>query len=69
EPNSLESMTEAIDLLWHDDALRQKLGENARAYAQKHFSDPCAGRHLERILNKISEARKTPVNPKLQWAR
>ena len=69
KPNSLESMTEAIDLLWHDDALRQKLGENARAYAQENFSDPCAGRHLERILNKISEDRKTPANPKLQWAK
>lgn len=69
EPNSLESMTEAIDLLWHDDALRQKLGENARAYAQEHFSDPCAGRHLERILNKVAENRNTPANAKLQWAK
>ncbi|MBW4463696.1 MAG: glycosyltransferase [Nodosilinea sp. WJT8-NPBG4] len=69
EPNSLESMTEAIDLLWHDDALRQKLGENARAYAQEHFSDPCAGRHLERILSKVAKNRNTPASAKLQWAK
>ncbi|MBD2110790.1 glycosyltransferase [Nodosilinea sp. FACHB-141] len=69
EPNSLESMTEAIDLLWHDDALRQKLGENARAYAKEHFSDPCAGRHLERILNEVAENRNTLANAKLQWAK
>lgn len=69
EPNSLESMTEAIDLLWNDDALRQKLGENARAYALEHFSDPCAGRHLERILNQVAENRNTPANAKLQWAK
>ncbi|MBD2106204.1 glycosyltransferase [Nodosilinea sp. FACHB-13] len=69
EPNSLESMTEAIDLLWHDDALRQKLGENARAYAKEHFSDPCAGRHLERILNEVAENRNTPAHAKLQWAK
>ncbi|MBD1918461.1 MULTISPECIES: glycosyltransferase family 4 protein [Cyanophyceae] len=69
EPNSLESMTKAIDLLWNDDALRQKLGENARAYALEYFSDPCAGRHLERILNQVAGARKAPSNPKLQWAK
>lgn len=68
EPNSLESMTEAIDLLWHDAALREKLGDNARAYAQKHFSDPCAGRHLERILNKVAENHNLSANAKLQWA-
>lgn len=56
EPNSLESMTEAIELLWHDDALRQKLGENAQAYAQEHFSEHSAGRHLERILNQVTAA-------------
>jgi glycosyltransferase involved in cell wall biosynthesis len=69
EPNSLESMTEAIDILWHDDALRQRLGENARAYAQEYFSDSCAGRNLERILNKVAGDKNAPTNTKLQWAK
>ncbi|MGB3136903.1 MAG: glycosyltransferase family 4 protein [Nodosilinea sp.] len=65
EPNSLASIIEAVDLLWHDDALRQKLGENARAYAQEHFSDPSAGRQLERILSEVAVAQPS-VESKLQ---
>lgn len=68
EPNSLESMTEAIDRLWHDDALRQRLGKNARAHALEHFSDPCAGRHLERILTQISQTKNPSATTALQWA-
>ncbi|MFQ4140437.1 glycosyltransferase family 4 protein [Nodosilinea sp. PGN35] len=69
EPNCRDSMVEAIDLLWNDHALRQRIGENARAYALEHFSDPCAGRHLERVLTKVSCTRKPLGDTALQWAK
>ncbi len=69
EPNSRDSMIEAIDLLWNDHALRQWPGKNARAHALEHFSDPCAGRHLERILNKVSQTRKPLSEAALEWAK
>lgn len=68
EPNSRDSMLEAIDLLWHDEALRQRLGKNARAHALEHFSDPCAGRHLERVLTRVSQTSKPLGSAALQWA-
>lgn len=55
EPNSTESMLEAIDTLWNDAALRQRLGQNAQRYADEHFSDQAAGRHLTRILNEVAD--------------
>jgi glycosyltransferase involved in cell wall biosynthesis len=57
EPNSVESMMEAIDLLWHDHDLRQYLANNARDYAKKHFSDPVAGQNLERVLDQVCQSR------------
>lgn len=53
EPNSVESMTEAIERLWNDQELCRYLGENAFAYAQKHFSDAAAGRNLKQILDTV----------------
>jgi len=55
EPNSTQSMLEAIDTLWHDAALRQRLGEAARQYAQDHFSDQAASQHLSRILDEVAD--------------
>lgn len=55
EPNSVDSMVEAIDTLWHDEALRQRIGENARDYAMKHFTDTAAGLQLKRILDEVSK--------------
>ncbi|MBD1910298.1 MULTISPECIES: glycosyltransferase [unclassified Leptolyngbya] len=55
EPNSTESMLEAIDTLWNDTALRQRLGQAAQRYAQEYFSDQAAGRHLTRILNEVAD--------------
>jgi glycosyltransferase involved in cell wall biosynthesis len=57
EPNSLESMMEAIDVLWNNAELRQTLANNARDYAKKHFSDPVAGQNLERVLDEVVENR------------
>jgi glycosyltransferase involved in cell wall biosynthesis len=65
EPNSLESMVEAIDLLWNDAELRQRLANNAFDYAQNNFSDPVAGQNLERVLDEVSAARSNePLNVK-----
>lgn len=55
EPNSLDSMLEAIDTLWNDAALRQRLGQAAKLYAEDHFSDRAAGQHLARILNEVAD--------------
>lgn len=55
EPQSIESMVEAIQLLWNDADLRRRLGESAGEYAAAHFSDESAGRSLGHILNKVAD--------------
>ncbi|MBD2089493.1 glycosyltransferase [Microcoleus sp. FACHB-1515] len=55
EPNSIESLVEAIQLLWNDADLRQRLGEAAGEYAAAHFSDEAAGQSLGRILDKVAD--------------
>lgn len=56
EPHSVESMTEALERLWNDAALRQRLGQAAQKYAIEHFSDEAAGRKLGMILDSIEDA-------------
>ncbi|MFH7241642.1 MAG: glycosyltransferase family 4 protein [Spirulina sp.] len=51
EPNSVDSMAEAILLLWNDAELRQYMSQAARAYAKEHFSPEARGRAMERVLN------------------
>lgn len=58
EPNSPESLKQAIETLWNDAELRQRLGENAKRYAQENFSDPAAGRALGRILDEVAAGRQ-----------
>ncbi|NJL21396.1 MAG: glycosyltransferase family 4 protein [Leptolyngbyaceae cyanobacterium SM1_3_5] len=55
EPHSIESLVEAIQLLWNDADLRQRLGDAAGEYAAAHFSDEAAGRSLGRILDKVAD--------------
>ncbi|MBW4641758.1 MAG: glycosyltransferase family 4 protein [Goleter apudmare HA4340-LM2] len=55
EPNSWKSMAEAIELLWYDDALRQRLGQAAKRYADENFSDEAAGANLGRILDHVAD--------------
>ena len=55
EPHSVTAMVEAIQLLWNDAALRQRLGEAASRYAADHFSDEAAGMALNRVLNKVAD--------------
>ncbi|MEA5464547.1 glycosyltransferase family 4 protein [Leptothoe sp. PORK10 BA2] len=62
KPGCVESLKEAIMLLWNDPELRNRLGRNAQAYAQKHFSDEGAARCLERILDDVT-GRNATVTP------
>lgn len=65
EPHSLEDLKTAIQLLWDDVDLRNRLAQNARQYAAEHFSDEAAGVALGRILNEVEDtfkgARSIPI--------
>lgn len=54
EPQSVEEMTQAIDLLWNDHELRNRLGRTAQQYASNNFSDEAAGRSLGKILDQLA---------------
>lgn len=56
EPHSVESMTQAIERLWNDEALRHRLGQAAQQYAADHFSDQAAGQRLGKLLDNIEDA-------------
>lgn len=56
EPQSVEDMTQAIDSLWNDSELRNRLGQSARQYASDNFSDEAAGRSLGKILDRLAES-------------
>lgn len=51
EPNSAESMAEAILMLWNDGDLRQRMSQAARAYAREHLSFEARSKAVEVILN------------------
>ena len=53
EPGSAEGMIEAIRRTWDDDALRERLAENAGEYAADHFSDAAAGHAFTRVLDEV----------------
>ncbi|WP_243902704.1 glycosyltransferase family 4 protein [Aetokthonos hydrillicola] len=55
EPGSVDELMDAIALLWNDSALRNKLAQRAKDYAQKHFSCEAAGAALGRILDKVAD--------------
>lgn len=56
EPQSVEDLVQALDLLWNDQELRNRLGQNAMQYAAQHFSDEAAGRGLSKILDELEES-------------
>ena len=58
KPGCLDSLKEAITLLWNDEELRNRLGRNAKAYAQKHFTEEAAARDLERILDDVTRQKQ-----------
>ncbi len=57
EPRSKEALREAIHMLWNDEALRTRLGQNARRYAHENFADEAAGRTLGTILSEVARGR------------
>lgn len=56
EPHSEKELADAIELLWNDAALRNRLGQAAQQYAQKHFSDEASGAALGNLLNDIADS-------------
>ncbi|MGQ0697728.1 MAG: glycosyltransferase family 4 protein [Panacagrimonas sp.] len=54
EPDSPESLREAISALWNDEALRLRLGKAARQYALDNFSDEAGARAIAAILDKVA---------------
>lgn len=53
-PGSVEDMKEAINTLWHDQALRTRLARNGQAYARANFSDAAAAQVLEKVLDDVA---------------
>ncbi|MEM8896115.1 MAG: glycosyltransferase family 4 protein [Bacteroidota bacterium] len=54
KPGCKKSLKEAIHTLWNDQDLRNRLGQNARAYARERFSHENAALSLEKILDEVS---------------
>jgi glycosyltransferase involved in cell wall biosynthesis len=52
-PGNDIALRTAIETLWRDDALRKRIGSAGRDYAEAHFSDEAAGRHLSRIIDEV----------------
>jgi glycosyltransferase involved in cell wall biosynthesis len=55
EPHSVDDLAQAIDRLWNDHELRDRLGKAAYRYAAENFSDEAAGTALGRILDSVEE--------------
>ncbi|MEX0271605.1 glycosyltransferase family 4 protein [Leptolyngbyaceae cyanobacterium UHCC 1019] len=53
EPGSTPALIRAIETLWDDPQLRNRIGQNAKNYAAQHFSDEAAGAALQRILDDV----------------
>lgn len=56
EPNSTSALTEAIERLWNDAELRERLARNARKFADEYLTDAGAARALSVILDDVSSA-------------
>lgn len=55
-PGSVEELAAAIERVWYDDELRQRLNQNAGCYASAYFSDQAAGKALGQILDRVAAA-------------
>ncbi|MBV9389422.1 MAG: glycosyltransferase family 4 protein [Chroococcidiopsidaceae cyanobacterium CP_BM_ER_R8_30] len=54
-PDSVDDLAGAIDRLWNDQKLRNRLGEAAGRYSAQYFSDEAAGAALGRILDSVAD--------------
>lgn len=55
KPHTLAPLTHAIDHLWQDQTLRDRLRQQSRQYALQNLTDVAAGANLGRILNQVAE--------------
>jgi glycosyltransferase involved in cell wall biosynthesis len=54
KPHLLEPLTQAIDDLWQDQPLRDRLRQQSRQYALQNLTDVAAGANLGRILTQVA---------------
>lgn len=66
EPGSVEALSEAIDLLWNDVALREQLSR-AASYAAEHFSDEAAGFAMGRLLDPLADSYELTAHLQSSW--
>jgi len=66
EPHSEEDLAQALELLWNDAALRNRLGQAAKRYATENFSDEASGSAMGRILNEVADSFEFPCSWKNQ---
>ncbi len=59
EPHSVQDMARAIDQVWNDAALRDRLSKAAYQFALENCSNESAGKHLGRILDQFETAPQT----------
>jgi glycosyltransferase involved in cell wall biosynthesis len=52
-PGDVDSLRTAVVQLWQQEALRSRLGMAGAAYAETHFSDHAAGRHLAQAIDEL----------------
>jgi glycosyltransferase involved in cell wall biosynthesis len=57
EARSVESLRQAIERVWSDAALRERLGSAAARFTAEHCSDEAAGVALGRVLDEVAEDR------------
>lgn len=55
EPSSVDDLVQAIDMLWNDHELRNRLGREAGRYAAENLSDEAVGAVLGRILDSVAD--------------
>jgi glycosyltransferase involved in cell wall biosynthesis len=55
KPHALDPLIEAIEHLWQDQSLRDRLRQQSRQYALQNLTDVAAGAHLGRILAQVAE--------------
>jgi glycosyltransferase involved in cell wall biosynthesis len=54
DPQSVDDLVQAIEQLWNDAPLRQRLGDAAQHYAAQHCSDEAAGVALGKVLDEVA---------------
>jgi glycosyltransferase involved in cell wall biosynthesis len=53
EPGDVQGLRQAIERLWHDEALRLQIGSAGREYAAKYLSAEATGRKLAEVLDEV----------------